>query len=224
VADDLAERGFPASPLHGDMAQVAREKALQRFREGKVRVMVATDVAARGIDVQDVTHVVNHSCPEDHNTYVHRIGRTGRAGATGVAITFVDWQDITRWNVINKALDLPHNDPPETYSTSPHFYELLGIPTDAKGYVGEPVGGPRKSEDKPRRDEARQRPPRKSSDRSRSRTRGGRPLEGEQAAASQPAGSSEYSAEGDSGPDRRRRRRRRSGGSGGSDSGGSSEG
>ena len=83
IADDLSERGFDASPLHGDMQQVAREKALKKFREGKLRVLVATDVAARGIDVQDVTHVINHSCPEDDKTYVHRIGRTGRAGAIG---------------------------------------------------------------------------------------------------------------------------------------------
>jgi superfamily II DNA/RNA helicase len=220
VADDLAERGFPASPLHGDMAQVAREKALQRFREGKVRVMVATDVAARGIDVQDVTHVINHSCPEDHNTYVHRIGRTGRAGATGVAITFVDWQDITRWNVINKALDLPHNDPPETYSTSPHFFELLGIPTDAKGSVGEPVGGPRKDADKPRSDEARQRPARKRTDRTRTRTRGGQQVAGDAASTptEQPAAAEASSGEGSSGP--RRRRRRRSGGGNGNGGGG----
>ncbi len=225
VADDLAERGFPASPLHGDMAQVAREKALQRFREGKVRVMVATDVAARGIDVQDVTHVINHSCPEDHNTYVHRIGRTGRAGATGVAITFVDWQDITRWNVINKALDLPYNDPQETYSTSPHFFEILGIPKDVKGYVGAPVGGAKKEAEKPRNDEARSRPPRnRTRDRSRTRTRSGQPVEGEGAApAAAPApakaegDSAEGSApaEGGSTPARRRRRRR-----GGSSSGG----
>ncbi|GAA1909143.1 DEAD/DEAH box helicase [Nocardioides marmoribigeumensis] len=233
VADDLAERGFPASPLHGDMAQVAREKALQRFREGKVRVMVATDVAARGIDVQDVTHVINHSCPEDHNTYVHRIGRTGRAGATGVAITFVDWQDVTRWNVINKALDLPHNDPPETYSTSPHFFELLGIPSDVKGYVGEPVGGPRKDKDagKPRNDESRQRPPRKRNDRTRTRTRGGQKVDGApeasessessessvSAAASDPSSSPAAETQGDgTAAPARRRRRRRSGGGGGS--------
>ncbi len=83
VADDLAERGFTASPLHGDMAQVAREKALTKFREDKIRVLVATDVAARGIDVRGVSHVINYTCPEDDKTYVHRIGRTGRAGATG---------------------------------------------------------------------------------------------------------------------------------------------
>ncbi|MGN6132375.1 MAG: DEAD/DEAH box helicase, partial [Nocardioidaceae bacterium] len=116
LADDLTDRGFNASPLHGDMQQVAREKALKRFREGKLRVLVATDVAARGIDVQDVTHVINYSCPEDEKTYVHRIGRTGRAGATGVAVTFVDWADVTRWKVINKALDLPFDEPVETYS------------------------------------------------------------------------------------------------------------
>ncbi len=227
VADDLAERGFPASPLHGDMAQVAREKALQRFREGKVRVMVATDVAARGIDVQDVTHVVNHSCPEDHNTYVHRIGRTGRAGATGVAITFVDWQDITRWNVINKALDLPHNDPPETYSTSPHFFELLGIPTDAKGQVGEAVGGGRKDADKPRSDESRQRPPRKRTDRQRTRTRGGQKVasDGSGTAPEPAASEGQGSGEGEgSDPARRRRRRRRSGGGGGGGGAGSAGG
>ena len=94
VADDLAERGFNASPLHGDMAQVAREKALAKFREDKVKVLVATDVAARGIDVAGVSHVINYTCPEDDKTYVHRIGRTGRAGASGIAITFVDWADL----------------------------------------------------------------------------------------------------------------------------------
>ncbi len=99
VAEDLEDRGFDASPLHGDMQQVAREKALKKFRSGDLRVLVATDVAARGIDVADVTHVINYSCPEDEKTYVHRIGRTGRAGATGVAVTFVDWADVTRWKV-----------------------------------------------------------------------------------------------------------------------------
>ncbi|QIK67421.1 DEAD/DEAH box helicase [Nocardioides sp. HDW12B] len=142
VADDLAERGFPTSPLHGDMAQVAREKAMAKFREGKVRVLVATDVAARGIDVQNVTHVINYNCPEDDSTYVHRIGRTGRAGATGVAITFVDWADVTRWKVINKTLGLPFEELAETYSTSEHFFHDLGIPRDAKPRVGPPVETP----------------------------------------------------------------------------------
>ena len=93
VADDLAERGFAAAAVHGDLGQGAREQALRAFRSGKVDVLVATDVAARGIDVTDVTHVVNYQCPEDAKTYVHRIGRTGRAGKTGVAVTLVDWDD-----------------------------------------------------------------------------------------------------------------------------------
>ncbi|MGL5824233.1 MAG: DEAD/DEAH box helicase [Nocardioides sp.] len=135
IADDLAERGFTSSPLHGDMAQVARERALTKFRDGKLRVLVATDVAARGIDVQGVSHVVNFSCPEDDKTYVHRIGRTGRAGATGIAVTFVDWADLTRWKVINKALALPFENPQETYSTSEHLYHDLAIPPGTAGRI-----------------------------------------------------------------------------------------
>jgi len=135
VADDLVERGFKAAPLHGDMAQVAREKALTRFRADKLRALVATDVAARGIDVQGVSHVINYSCPEDDNAYVHRIGRTGRAGASGIAITFVDWADLSRWKMINKALDLPFDEPQETYSTSEHLFHDQGIPAGTKGRI-----------------------------------------------------------------------------------------
>ena len=139
VGDDLTERGFPASPLHGDMAQGAREKALQRFRDGKIDILVATDVAARGIDVAGITHVINYTSPDDHKTYVHRIGRTGRAGASGIAVTFVDWADLTRWKLINKELELPFDEPLETYSTSDHLYHDLGIPRDAKGRLTEPA-------------------------------------------------------------------------------------
>jgi superfamily II DNA/RNA helicase len=139
VADDLAERGFSASPLHGDMAQVAREKALTKFRGDTLRVLVATDVAARGIDVQGVSHVINYTCPEDEKTYVHRIGRTGRAGATGIAVTFVDWADLHRWKMINKALDLPFDEPQETYSTSEHLYHDLGIAPGTKGRIKDPA-------------------------------------------------------------------------------------
>jgi superfamily II DNA/RNA helicase len=133
VADDLVERGFAAAAVHGDLGQGAREQALRAFRAGKVDVLVATDVAARGIDVTGVSHVVNYQCPEDEKTYVHRIGRTGRAGSTGVAVTLVDWDDIPRWQLINKALDLPFADPPETYSTSPWVYTDLDVPTTATG-------------------------------------------------------------------------------------------
>jgi superfamily II DNA/RNA helicase len=146
VGEDLTDRGFPASPLHGDMAQPAREKALQRFRDGKINILVATDVAARGIDVAGITHVINYTCPEDHKTYVHRIGRTGRAGASGIAVTFVDWADLTRWKLINKELDLPFDEPQETYSTSEHLFHDLGIPRDAKGRLKDPEPRPPRSE------------------------------------------------------------------------------
>src|SRR6185436_17301458 len=88
VADELVDRGFAAAAVHGDLGQGAREQALRAFRSGKVDVLVATDVAARGIDVTGVTHVINYQCPEDEKVYLHRIGRTGRAGASGVAVTF----------------------------------------------------------------------------------------------------------------------------------------
>ncbi len=130
VAEDLAERGFASAAVHGDLGQGAREQALRAFRNGKVDVLVATDVAARGIDVEAVTHVVNYQCPDDEKTYLHRIGRTARAGASGVAITLVDWDDIPRWALINKALGLPHAAPVETYSTSDHLYTDLDIPRE----------------------------------------------------------------------------------------------
>jgi superfamily II DNA/RNA helicase len=135
VADQLQRRNFRAAAVHGDLAQQARERALHDFRDGAIDVLVATDVAARGISVEGVTHVVNYKCPPDEKTYLHRIGRTGRAGASGIAITLVDWDDLTVWGLINKALDLPHHDPRETYSTSDHLYEELGIPPEASGEV-----------------------------------------------------------------------------------------
>jgi len=133
LSDELEDRGFAATSIHGDLTQAAREKALTRFREDKVKVLVATDVAARGIDVTGVTHVINYECPDDEKTYVHRIGRTGRAGAKGIAVTLVDWSDVTRWKVINKALDLPFDNPPETYSTSPNLLADLQIPEGTRG-------------------------------------------------------------------------------------------
>ncbi|MDH6440176.1 superfamily II DNA/RNA helicase [Streptomyces sp. SAI-144] len=135
LADQLQQRGFAAGAVHGDLGQGAREQALRAFRNGKVDVLVCTDVAARGIDVEGVTHVINYQSPEEEKTYLHRIGRTGRAGAKGIAITLVDWDDIPRWQLINKALELNFNDPPETYSTSPHFYEELSIPAGTKGVL-----------------------------------------------------------------------------------------
>lgn len=133
LADELTQRGFATGALHGDLGQGAREQALRAFRNGKIDVLVATDVAARGIDVDNVTHVINLQCPEDEKTYLHRIGRTGRAGNAGTAITFVDWEDTTRWSVINKVLQLDFPQPVETYHTSPHLYTDLDIPTDVTG-------------------------------------------------------------------------------------------
>ena len=139
LADELAERGFSVAAIHGDLGQGAREKSLKAFRSGDVDVLVATDVAARGIDIDDVTHVINYQCPEDEKTYVHRIGRTGRAGRTGVAVTLVDWDDLPRWSLIDKALGLGVGEPPETYSTSEHLFTDLDVPTGAGGRIGDPV-------------------------------------------------------------------------------------
>jgi superfamily II DNA/RNA helicase len=133
IYDDLLERGFAVGTVHGDLGQGAREQALRAFRSGKIDILVATDVAARGIDVDGVTHVINFECPEDEKAYLHRVGRTGRAGNSGVAVTLVDWEDVARWQMIDRALQLPFKDPIETYSTSDHVYTGLGIPTNSTG-------------------------------------------------------------------------------------------
>ena len=133
VAEELERRGFAAGALHGDLGQGAREQALRAFRNGKIDVLVATDVAARGIDVEAVTHVFNFQAPDDEKTYLHRVGRTGRAGLTGIAVTLVDWEDMPRWKLIAQALEIEQVEPIETYSASPHLYEDLDIPEGTKG-------------------------------------------------------------------------------------------
>lgn len=133
LAEELIQRGFPATALHGDMSQEARERSLNNFRSGKKEILVATEVAARGIDVDDVSHVINYTVPEDDKAYLHRIGRTGRAGRTGIAITFVDWDDLTRWGHINQALELNVPEPIETYSSSEHLFTDLSIPVGTRG-------------------------------------------------------------------------------------------
>jgi superfamily II DNA/RNA helicase len=214
IADDLEERGFKSNALHGDMAQVAREKALTRFRDDKLQVLVATDVAARGIDVAGVTHVINYTCPEDDKAYVHRIGRTGRAGASGIAITFVDWADVTRWKVINKTLKLPFEEIPETYSTSEHLFHDQGIPPGTKGrLVPEKPREPREPRESRgdrggRGGDRRERGDRPQRD--RSRTRGGARVADDQASAAVVPGAAEQS-DGGAPRTRNRRRRRRSG-------------
>jgi len=177
LSDDLAERGFAAASIHGDLNQFAREKALRRFREGRIDVLVATDVAARGIDVEGVTHVINYECPDDEMVYVHRIGRTGRAGASGIAITFLDWADLVRWTVINNTLGLPFEEPEETYSTSAHLYHDLGIDPAAKGRIAAASEPPApKRESKPSTSSrAAPRPTTRS--RTRRRLRNGVPVE-----------------------------------------------
>ncbi|KAA0102571.1 DEAD/DEAH box helicase [Mycolicibacterium sp. P1-5] len=218
VSDELAERGFKVGAVHGDLGQIAREKALKAFRNGDIDVLVATDVAARGIDIDDITHVINYQIPEDEQAYVHRIGRTGRAGKTGIAITLVDWDELERWSMIDKALKLDCADPAETYSNSPHFYEELGIPTEAGGSIGtarksqgakaqsgKAADGTRISST----DSNRERPAR---NRSRRRTRGGDGASGhvETATDATTDGGTAKSAEGgDDSPARKRRRRRR---------------
>ncbi|MHC6177159.1 DEAD/DEAH box helicase [Glutamicibacter sp. X7] len=175
LTDELIDRGFNAGALHGDLGQGAREQSLKAFRSGKVEILVATDVAARGIDVDDVTHVVNLQCPDDEKTYLHRVGRTGRAGNDGTAVTFVDWDDVPRWSLINKALGLNVPEPVETYSSSPHFFADLSIPKGTKGRL--PRAAKARSEESaaPRNERSSRR--RNSTPRNRTRTR---TVEGEQ--------------------------------------------
>jgi len=143
VVTALSDRGFAAAAVHGDLGQSQRERALRAFRAGKVDVLVATDVAARGIDVDDVTHVINYECPDDQMAYVHRIGRTGRAGRTGIAVTFVDWRDLHRWKLISDGLGLGQPEPAETYSTSEHLFTDLSIPPDVTGALPRELRGAR---------------------------------------------------------------------------------
>jgi superfamily II DNA/RNA helicase len=133
LVDELGDRGFNVGGVHGDMGQDQRERSMAAFKAGKRDVLVATDVAARGIDVDDVTHVINHTIPDEDKTYLHRAGRTGRAGKTGIAVTFVDWEDLHKWALINRALEFGQPDPIETYSSSPHLFEDLDIPQGTKG-------------------------------------------------------------------------------------------
>jgi superfamily II DNA/RNA helicase len=237
VAEDLDFRGFAVAAVHGDLGQGARERALRAFRSGKVDVLVATDVAARGLDVSGVTHVINYDCPEDPDTYTHRIGRTGRAGATGVAVTFVDWEDMPRWRLIDKSLGLDRPEPPETYHTSPWLYTDLDIPAGAtatlptadrtraglSAEVEEDLGGGGRG----RRQRGRSRPAAAAATsaateeaakpaRQRRRRRGGEPVAGpaESTVDSPPAAA----GDGATRPRRRRRRRSASGG-GGTDTG-----
>jgi superfamily II DNA/RNA helicase len=171
TAEDLLERGFKAAPIHGDLGQSAREKALSDFKAGKSDVLVATDVAARGIDIDGITHVINYQCPEDEKTYVHRIGRTARAGAHGIAVTFVDWDELARWKMIDQTLALGLAEPEETYSSSEHLYETLNIPAGSTGRLvkAKPVAKVENKESRPAR--PKQEAPKVRTERTRTRTK-----------------------------------------------------
>ncbi len=159
VAEDLDFRGFAVAAVHGDLGQGARERALRAFRAGKIDILVATDVAARGLDVSGVTHVINYDCPEDQDTYTHRIGRTGRAGATGVAVTFVDWDDMPRWRIIDKTLGLDMPEPPETYHTSPWLYDRPRHPDRRHRHAADRRAHPRRAGRRDRGGPGRRPPP-----------------------------------------------------------------
>jgi superfamily II DNA/RNA helicase len=215
IADELTERGFAVGSVHGDLGQGAREQALRAFRNGKVDVLVATDVAARGIDVDGVTHVINYECPDDEKTYLHRIGRTGRAGASGVAVTFVDWEDIARWQMIDKILGLPFKDPLETYSTSDHVYTGLGISRDVTGRLAKDKqtrAGLQAEEVEDLGETGKRKPaaarPRSGSTRTSSRSSG---RDAGRERSSRPAANPEASAEGSAKSSRRRKRTKRGG-------------
>ena len=185
LVEELTDRGFSAAAVHGDMSQDARERAMTAFKAGKKDILIATDVAARGVDVDDVTHVINHTIPEDDKTYLHRVGRTGRAGKTGIAVTFVDWADLHKWALINRALELGVDEPQETYSSSPHLFSDLNIAKGTKGRIkATPI--PKKERDASEPRSTSRRAPVKP---------GEKPAQGEKSGGSQP-----------------RRRRRRSGG------------
>ncbi len=226
LVEELKDRGFNAAAVHGDLNQEQRERAMAAFKAGKRDVLIATDVAARGIDVDDVTHVINHTIPDDPDTYLHRAGRTGRAGKTGIAVTFVDWDDLHKWTLIDKALEFGIPEPVETYSSSPHLFSDLDIPAGTKGRLpgasahaasagtGEGRGG-----DRQRGGQQGDGRTGGSRSRSRSRTRSGgsAPATTEpsdaQAPTTPPAdGATAEAGSGDGAAKRRRRRRRRSGG------------
>ena len=174
TADDLLERGFRSSTIHGDLGQGAREKALSDFKAGKSDVLVATDVAARGIDIDGITHVINYQCPEDEKTYVHRIGRTARAGADGIAVTFVDWDELARWKMIDGALALGLPEPEETYSSSEHLFEVMKIPAGTTGRINQAkavVAPTRKTEPSRKTEPAKKAEVAKKSERVRTRNK-----------------------------------------------------
>jgi ATP-dependent RNA helicase RhlE len=107
VCRHFSEAGFATAALHGNKAQNARVRALEAFRSGRVRILVATDIAARGIDVPNITHVINYELPNEPESYVHRIGRTARAGAGGAALSFCDQSERPYLEAIERLMGAP---------------------------------------------------------------------------------------------------------------------
>src|SRR5690606_30755792 len=221
IVEELNDRGFDAAAVHGDLNQDQRERAMKAFKSGKKEILIATEVAARGIDVDDVTHVINHTVPDDPDSYLHRVGRTGRAGKTGIAVTFVDWDDLHKWGLINRGLDMNQPEPVETYSSSPHLITDLGIPEGTKGRLagaGTGERAPRSATAAPTRarrdgqsgDRRDQGAPgsRGTSTRNRRRTRSGQPASAHGQGSEQPKADGAGTHDG-AGPSRRRRNRTR---------------
>jgi superfamily II DNA/RNA helicase len=123
LADQLKAAGIKAEPIHGDLSQGERERALKQFEDGKIDVLVATDVAARGLDIDNITLVVNFDPPEDHKAYLHRVGRTARAGRTGTAVTLATWQERSDVERMARTLKL-HPHIVEIFSSDPRLKQV----------------------------------------------------------------------------------------------------
>ncbi len=200
VAKVLTQAGIGAEAIHGNKSQTARQNALKNFKEGKIRALVATDIAARGIDIDGLTHVINFDIPNIPETYVHRIGRTGRAGASGKALSFCDHEEKAFLRDITRLIkrDIP--------VVTDHPYVMVGGPKKAEPEVREPrqPRGPGRGQ-RPQRNEQ----PREQ--RSQGQQREQRPRQEERRSAA-PAGAPQ--GEGRSRSNRRKRSRRPGQGSG----------
>jgi len=182
VSRRLEHAGIASDAIHGNKAQNHRQRALEAFRSGKIRVLVATDVAARGLDVDAITHVINYDLPMEPEAYVHRIGRTGRAGATGIAISFCDYEERGLLRDIERLtgkpvpqVALPNDMLPATPLPIEERREARAQGSSRGGYGKPPQSGSRRPEGRPTtaRSETRFNPERPQQDRADGRTGGG---------------------------------------------------
>jgi superfamily II DNA/RNA helicase len=130
VERSLQDLGVKAAAIHGDLPQNARERALQRFAEGKLHILVATDVAARGIDIDDIGAVIHYEPAKDGKDYLHRSGRTARAGRDGWAITLVEYNQHTQMRIVQRNLRLPNDSAIEVFSNNPNLRDLASFGAD----------------------------------------------------------------------------------------------